>query len=34
MEKTEEDLRWWANGGDSTEFEVGWQWRQEALGDW
>ena len=24
---------WWAGSGDSTEFEVGWQWRQEALGD-
>ena len=31
--KKEEDLSWWAGGRDSTEFEVGRQWRQEAMGD-
>ena len=25
-------LRWLANGGDNTEFEVDWRWRQEDLG--
>ena len=30
---TEKDLKWWAGSGDSKEFEVGWRWRQEALGD-
>ena len=30
---TEKDLRWWAGSGDSTDFEVGWQRRQEALDD-